>query len=242
MTILQNKIALVTGASTGFGVGIADALIKAGAKVYITARSSEKIKTVAEQIGAIPIIADATKASDWDRVISQIMTADNRLDILVNNAGGGGKIGEISDQTDEAIEQVIMLNLTGAIMGCSRAAKIMKAQKSGTIINISSMCSVEAWAGWGIYGAAKAGLDQLTKHLYVELRPFGARATTIIPSWGATEFNAAANIGTFSDDIAAKAIQPSDIGKVIVDVCQLPDHLVIPELRLLPLIQEIQPY
>jgi NAD(P)-dependent dehydrogenase (short-subunit alcohol dehydrogenase family) len=242
MTNLQNKIALVTGASTGFGVGIADALIKAGAKVYITARSSEKVKAVADQIGAIAIVADVTKASDWDKVFNKIIKADKRLDILVNNAGGGGQIAEISDQTDEAIQQVIMLNLTGAIMGCSRAAKLMKAQKSGTIVNISSMCSVEAWAGWGIYGAAKAGLDQLTKHLYVELRPFGARATTIIPSWGATDFNAAANIGTFSQDIASKAIQPSEIGKVVVDVCQLPTHLVIPELRLLPLVQDIQPY
>lgn len=239
---LQGKIALVTGASAGFGVGIAAALVQAGAKVYITARSADKIKAVAQQIGATPIVADVTQAADWDKVFRQIVDQDLRLDILVNNAGGGGTIAEIAEQSDDNIEQVIMLNLTGAIYGCQRAAKLMKIQKSGTIVNISSLCSVEAWAGWGVYGAAKAGLDQLTKHLYVELRPYGVRATTIIPSWGATEFNTAANLDSFSAEIAAKAIQPCDIGKIVVDVCQLPEHLVIPEMRLLPMVQEIQAY
>jgi NADP-dependent 3-hydroxy acid dehydrogenase YdfG len=242
MNNLKNKIAIVTGASSGFGVGIAEELVKAGAKVYIVARTTEKINTVAKKIGAIPIVADVTKSNDWDNIFNQIIDADKRIDILVNNAGGGGVIAEISEQTDENIEQVIALNLLGAIQGCRRAAKLMKQQGFGIIINISSVCSVEAWAGWGIYAAAKAGLDQITKHLYVELRPYGAKATTIMPSWGATDFNVTANIGTFSEDVAAKAIQPNDIGKVVVDVCQLPSHLVIPELRLLPLVQEIQPY
>jgi NAD(P)-dependent dehydrogenase (short-subunit alcohol dehydrogenase family) len=211
-------------------------------KVYITARSEDKINMVAKEIGAIAIVADVTKSEDWDRIFTQILNTENRLDVLVNNAGGGGYIAEIAEQTDGNIQEVIMLNLMGAIMGCKRAAKIMKEQRSGTIVNISSLCSVEAWAGWGVYAAAKAGLDQLTKHLYVELRPFGARATAILPSWGATDFNASASIDSFAEEVAAKAIKPSEIGKVVVDVCLLPDHLVIPELRLLPLIQEIQAY
>lgn len=242
MSSLQKKVAIVTGASSGFGVGIADELVKAGVKVYIVARTAEKICCVAKKIGAIPIVADVTKAEDWDIIFNQIISTDNKMDILVNNAGAGGLIAEISEQTDENIEQVIALNLIGAIHGCRRAAKIMKQQGFGTIINISSICSVEAWAGWGIYAAAKAGLEQITKHLYVELRPYGARATSIIPSWGATDFNLAANLNLLGDDVASKAIQPNDIGKIVVDVCKLPHHLVIPELRLLPLVQEIQPY
>ncbi|MCE6991835.1 SDR family oxidoreductase [Dyadobacter sp. CY323] len=239
---LNGKVALVTGASTGYGVGIAEALVRAGAKVYITARSGEKLKAVGAQIGAVPIVADVTKKEDWDRVFAQIKDAENRLDILVNNAGGGGEILEIADQRDEIVEEVIALNLTGAIFGCMRAAAIMRAQSSGTIINISSICSVQAWGGWGVYGAAKAGLDQLTKHLYVEMRPFGVRVTSLVPSWGATDFNTAAKLDAFSEDIASKSIQPIEIGNIVVDVCTLPAHLVIPELRLLPLVQEIQAY
>jgi NAD(P)-dependent dehydrogenase (short-subunit alcohol dehydrogenase family) len=239
---LKNKIAIVTGGSTGFGVGIANELIKAGAKVYIIARNKNKLNAVANEINAIPIVGDVTKSTDWDSIFSQIIEKDKKIDILVNNAGSGGVIAEISEQTDENVEQVIATNLCGAIYGCTRAANLLKKQGFGTIINISSICSVEAWSGWGIYAAAKAGLEQITKHLYVELRPYGVRATSIIPSWGATDFNLASNLDSFDDHVAAKAIQPKDIGKVVVDVCQLPNHLVIPELRLLPLVQKIEPY
>jgi len=239
---LKNQIAIVTGGSSGFGVGIANELSKAGAKVYIVARNRSKLIEVANNVDAIPIVGDVTKNADWDNIFSQVIEKDRKVDILINNAGSGGVIAEISEQTDENVQQVIATNLYGAIYGCTRAAKLMKHQGFGTIINISSLCSVEAWSGWGIYAAAKAGLEQITKHLYVELRPYGARATSIIPSWGATDFNLAANLDPFDDNVASRAIQPTDIGKVVVDVCQLPTHLVIPELRLVPLVQKIEPY
>jgi NAD(P)-dependent dehydrogenase (short-subunit alcohol dehydrogenase family) len=239
---LKNQIAIVTGGSSGFGVGIANELSKAGAKVYIVARNRSKLIEVANNVDAIPIVGDVTKNADWDNIFSEVIEKDRKVDILINNAGSGGVIAEISEQTDDNVQQVIATNLYGAIYGCSRAAKLMKQQGFGTIINISSLCSVEAWSGWGIYAAAKAGLEQITKHLYVELRPYGARATSIIPSWGATDFNLAANLDPFDDNVASRAIQPTDIGKVVVDVCQLPTHLVIPELRLVPLVQKIEPY
>jgi NAD(P)-dependent dehydrogenase (short-subunit alcohol dehydrogenase family) len=242
MSTLSNKIALVTGASSGFGVGIARQLVEAGATVYITARSASRLEAVANDIGATALEADVTRPVDWDRVFEIILAQHGRLDILINNAGAGGPIVEITDQDDAAIEQTIAINLTGAIFGSKRAAQVMRKQGSGTIINISSMCSVQAWGGWGIYAAAKAGLDQLTKHLYVELRPFGIRATSLLPSWGATGFQEAASLDEFDSDTASKTIQPDDIGRVVVDICQLPTHLVIPEMRILPLVQEIQPY
>ncbi|MFC5409785.1 SDR family oxidoreductase [Larkinella bovis] len=242
MSLLQNKVALVTGASTGFGVGIARHLIQAGATVYITARQEAKLQAVAAEMGATALVADVTVPSDWDAVFQTIHQQHGRLDILVNNAGAGGNIAEVADQSDEAIEKTIALNLTGAIWGSKRAAQWMRAQRDGLIINISSICSVEAWAGWGIYGAAKAGLDHFTRHLYVEMRPFGVRVTSLIPSWGDTNFKEAANQGEFDPETAAKVIHPDDIGKVVADICSLPAHLVIPEMRLLPLVQEIQPY
>ncbi|QIP13876.1 SDR family oxidoreductase [Spirosoma aureum] len=242
MSALQNKVALITGASSGFGVGIARQLRQAGATVYITARQEDKLRAVATEIGAIAVVADVTKASDWDTVFDLIRLQHNRLDILVNNAGAGGDIVDIADQSDAAIEQTIALNLTGAILGSKRAAQLMRTQRDGIIINISSICAVQAWSGWGVYGAAKAGLDQLTRHLYVELRPFGVRVTSLVPSWGATGFKEASNLDEFDAETAAKAIHPIDIGNVVTDICLLPAHLVIPEMRLLPLVQEIQAY
>ena len=90
--------------------------------------------------------------------------------------------------------------------------------------------------------AAKAGLNQFSRSLYVEMRPYNVKATVLIPSWGATGFQAQANLPAFSEDIVAKMISPQDIGRVVTDICLLPSHLAIPELTLLPLVQEISPY
>lgn len=242
MSELTNKVALVTGASSGFGVGIAKALAASGCKVWITARNAKKLEHVAVEIGATPLQADATNPADWDRVIDHIMAKAGRLDILVNNAGGAVKISPITEFSDESIAEVINVNLISAIMGSSRAAAIMKKQQTGTIINISSICSKQAWAGWGIYAAAKAGLDQFTRSLYVEMRPFNVRATVLIPSWGATDFNQNAQLDHPAPEVAAQMISPEQMGKLVVQVCSLDTHLVIPELTVLPLIQQIEPY
>ena len=242
MGVLNNKTAIVTGGSSGFGAGIAAALIAEGCTVWITARSEDKLNEVANQIGARAIVADVTDPADWDRVFDTVTAESGTVDILVNNAGGGISIAPIVDQTDNAIVASISVNLTSAILGSKRAAKIMQAQRSGMIINISSICAVQAWEGWGIYAAAKAGLNQFSKSLYVEMRPHNVRATLLMPSWGATGFQEGANLPPASDEIISRMISPEDIGKVVVDICKLPVHLVVPELTLLPLVQDITPY
>jgi len=173
-----------------------------------------------------------------------VVTARGRLDILVNNAGGGGHIAPLAEQTDDEIAGVIAINLTGVLLGCRRAAAIMTKQKSGTIVNISSVCALYAWPGWGTYTAAKAGLNKFSHSLYAELRPHGVRVTTITPSWGATEFADAAHLAkspTASPEIRSKCIQPLELGDIVVKVCTVPDHLAVPDLVIQPLVQEIVP-
>lgn len=242
MSELTNKVALVTGASSGFGVGIAKALVACGCKVWITARNESKLASVAATIGATPLQADATEAADWDRVIKHITDETGRLDILVNNAGGAVEIAPISEMSDESVMEIINVNLVSAILGSKRAADVMKKQRAGTIINISSICSQQAWTGWGIYAAAKAGLDQFSRSLHVEMRPFNVRATVMIPSWGATDFNVNAQLDKPAPEVASQMISPEQMGKLVAQVCALDDHLVIPEMTVLPLIQEIEPY
>jgi NAD(P)-dependent dehydrogenase (short-subunit alcohol dehydrogenase family) len=238
---LAGKVAVVTGASRGYGAGIARALAGAGASVWITGRSAADLAVVAAGIGARAVAADVTKGGDWDRLFQEVTRDAGRLDILVNNAGGGGHIAPAAGLTDDEIESSLAVNLTGAILGCRRAAAIMTRQKSGTIVNISSVCAVEAWPSWSVYSAAKAGLLQFTRCLYTELRPSGARATCLIPSWGATDFLRASGLPDFDPETAGKAIQPGEIGKVVVDICLLPPHLTVQEMVLLPLVQEIEP-
>ena len=238
---LKNCIALVTGASRGFGAGIAESLIAEGARVWVAARGGAELADTARRIGAEAVTADVTLGEDWDRLFQTVLDKAGRLDILVNCAGGTGRVAPLADLADEDIEWDLALNLTSAILGSRRAAAVMQKQKSGTIVNVSSVCAVEAWPQWGVYSAAKAGLLQFTKCLYAELRPHGARATCLVPSWGATGFLKAAGLPDFDPATAEKCIQPLELGRVVADICALPPHLSIQELILWPLVQEVIP-
>jgi Short-chain alcohol dehydrogenase of unknown specificity len=235
-----NSVAIVTGGAKGFGAGIADALVASGYEVFITGRDEQALAG-REGPNVHPLVADATSPADWDRVFSTVLGRFGRLDVLVNNAGGGVRIADLENQTDEDITCAIALNLTSAIYGCRRAAPIMREQKSGIIINISSVCSRHSWPGWGVYGAAKAGLENFSRSLYLELRPHGVRVTTVVPSWGATGFNASAQIPDLDEEKRRKCIFPSDLGKLVADICALPKRLWLQELILWPVEQEVNP-
>ena len=238
---LLGQTALVTGGAKGFGRGIATALLNSGARVFITGRDQLALDKTSRELGVTAVRADATSSADWDRVIAQILKESGRIDILVNNAGGGVKIAPTEEQTDESIAAVIALNLTSALYGCRRVAPLLRQQGSGTIINISSSVAHHAWPTWGIYGAAKAGLNQFAKSLYLELRAHGVRVTTVSPSWGATEFTDAAGLSSHDPATLAKCIQPADIGKLVADLCALPPHLCVQETILWPMVQEVNP-
>lgn len=235
---------IVTGASGGYGAGIAETFCQRGYRVWITARNEAKLNEVATRIGATPIVADATSAADWDRVIKTVLDASGRIDVLVNNAGAGGRIAPTADQSDEEILQTINLNLTSVIFGCRRVAPIMSGQGSGVIINISSVCAKYSWPGWSIYSAAKAGVERFGKGLYLELRPNGVRVTNLTPSWGATEFCDNSGIGghpATDPAVRAKCTHPLELGKIVADIVETPAHLEIMELTVVPTVQEIMP-
>ncbi|MEW6357249.1 MAG: SDR family oxidoreductase [Planctomycetota bacterium] len=238
---LANCTAIVTGGSKGYGAGIAEELKKQGVEVWITGRDKEALKETARRIGVRPFRADVTRSKDWDRLFDEVMDKAGKLDILVNNAGAGIKIAPLTETSDDEISESIAVNLTGALLGCKRAAEVMKKQKSGTIINVSSVCATQAWPSFVAYSAAKAGLVQGTKCLYNELRESGVRVTSVIPSWGATSFAKAAGLPMRDAKTLAKCIQPLELGRLIVQICSLPAHLVIQEVILWPMIQEVVP-
>ncbi|MEZ5277633.1 MAG: SDR family oxidoreductase [Opitutaceae bacterium] len=240
-TDLKGKTALVTGGTKGYGFGIAEALQEAGASVYVTGRDQKALDSAASRLGVVAVRADVTCPSDWDEILRLIIQDTGRLDILINNAGGGVKIAATDEQTDDSIAGVIALNLTGVIYGCRRVVPIMRSQNSGTIINISSVAGHHAWPTWGIYGAAKAGLNHFSKSLYLELRPHGIRVMTISPSWGATEFTDAAGIERQDPATLAKCIKPAELGRLVREHTLLPSHLCVEETILWPMVQEVNP-
>jgi len=243
-TNLSEKIAIVTGGAKGYGAGIAEALQAAGAKVWITGRNEKTLQTTAQQLGVHALRADVTSPADWDRLLDQVLQTHGRLDILVNNAGHAVRIQPVADQTDETLQQSIATNLTGAMLGCRRAAPVMKRQQSGTLINISSVCAQYAWPGWAAYSAAKAGLVQFSKCLYTELREHGVRVTTLTPSWGATDFAATDDLAGHparDPKIRAQCMQPLELGHVVAHICEMPAHLAVLNYTVLPTVQEIMP-
>lgn len=232
-------VVIVTGGSRGFGAGIAEAFVRSGARVWITGRNEAPLNETASRIGATPFVADAADGAAWDRLFEAVLAAAGRIDVLVNNAGEGVKIGPAAEQDDDSVARSIASNLTGAILGCTRAARIMQAQGDGFIVNIGSACSTHAWAGWGVYSAAKAGLLMFSRCLLAELRPHGVRVTSVLPSWGKTDFTEGANLPPRDPEVLAKCIDPSEIGDLLVQFHRLPAHLVAEEVKLWPMVQPI---
>ena len=239
---LEGAVAIVTGGSVGYGAGIAQVLKARGAQVWITGRRQALLEETAGRLGARWVVADVTVPDDWDRVLQDVVARTGRVDILINNAGAGIKIAPLGDLSDADIEACVDTNLTGVMWGCRRVAPLMQQQQSGTIVNISSICDSQCWPGFSVYGAAKAGLLAFSQHLYVELRQHKVRVTCLTPSWGATEFSQAAGLTSAEEEVRRQMTQPEELGELVAQVCELPDHLVIPSMTVLPLVQEIVPF
>ena len=237
----QNKVAIVTGGGGGYGAGIAEVFKNDGMDVWITGRNVDNLKSVAGRLGVNYIRADVTKAEDWDRVFETVLDESGTVDYLINNAGGGINKKHLVELNDADILACINTNLTGVILGSKRAAQIMKEKRSGTIVNISSVVALEAWPGWTVYAAAKGGLEQFTKCLYAELRPFGTRVTLVTPSWGQTDFAVNANLPVQPDEIRERTTKPTELGDLVLYVCKLPAHLWIQDVTLWPMVQEVIP-
>ncbi len=189
---LTDKVAIITGASRGIGKAAAMALAQAGAKVVVNyARSSDAADAVVAAISeagseAIALQADVSKADQVDAMVKATMDKFGRIDVLVNNAG-------ITRDTlllrmkPEDWQAVIDLNLTGVFL-CTRAvSKIMLKQRSGRIINISSVAGLMGNPGQANYSAAKAGVIGFTKTIAKELAPRGITANAVAPGFIATD-------------------------------------------------------
>ena len=189
---LTDKVAIVTGASRGIGKAAAMAIAQAGASVVINyARSSDAADAVVAAISeggseAIALQADVSKADQVDAMVKATMDKFGRIDVLVNNAG-------ITRDTlllrmkPEDWQAVIDLNLTGVFL-CTRAvSKIMLKQRSGRIINISSVAGLMGNPGQANYSAAKAGVIGFTKTVAKELAPRGVTANAVAPGFIATD-------------------------------------------------------
>lgn len=196
MSRLEGQVALVTGASRGIGKAVAIALAKEGASVAINYQSSDaKAQEVADEIAALGPKAMLAKANlgvsaEARGMVQKVVDEFGRLDILVNNAGIT-RDTSLKKMTDEQWEEVIQTNLNGYFYCTSAALPTMLEQKSGRIVNVSSMNGQIAAFGQANYSASKGGIIALTRTAAAELARSGITVNTVAPGFTDTDMFAA---------------------------------------------------
>jgi len=194
---LDGKAILVTGASTGLGRATAVMAAESGAFVGVNYCHSEGAarqtyeKIVSSGGRACLIRADVTCREDVERMFDEFLAASGaKLDILVNNAGSLVRRSTIEELDDKTWEEVIAVNLTSTVYCSRRAIPVMKKQKSGVIVNISSIAAAMGGAGGAAhYAAAKGAVNSLTVGMAKELAPFNIRVVALMPGVIPTPFH-----------------------------------------------------
>jgi 3-oxoacyl-[acyl-carrier protein] reductase len=188
---LQGKTAVVTGAGTGIGRAVARAFADAGATLMLNGRRLEPLESVRAEIeaagGSAHIHqADVSTQPGAQALVDAAKTTLGRLDVLVNNAGKSYDALILRMKWD-ALEEALAVNLKSVFYLCSAAGKVMLAQKSGAIVNVSSVVALSGNAGQSAYVAAKAGVLGLTKSLAQEFGSRGIRVNAIAPGFIETD-------------------------------------------------------
>lgn len=186
----MTKTWLITGCSAGgIGAGIARSVLKHHDNVIVTARHMDRIRGLAEEFPETAMAAemDVTSPSSMDRVIAAAMERFGRIDVLVNNAGYAYR-SSIEEAEEEGMRKMYETNLFGPVHLIQKVLPIMRSQKEGTIINISSIAAARTGAASGFYASSKAALEMMSEGLAKEVEPLGIRVMIVEPGSFRTHF------------------------------------------------------
>jgi len=192
---LQGKVAMVTGSTKGIGRAVAIGYAEEGATVIVCGRSEDLAKNLAGELTgkgrkAVALRLDVTNVDSVNQVVAQVVKQFGRIDILVNNAGISPIWKRVEETGKDAWDQIIATNLTGAFLCAQAVGKVMIKQKSGKIINITSVGGKVALPRLVAYCASKAGIISLTQVLAAEWAQHNILVNAIGPSYVETEFTA----------------------------------------------------
>ena len=192
-TSLENKVAVVTGGTSGIGKAAAGALAKAGAKVVVAGRRENEGQAVVQAIEkaggkALFVKTDVTREADVKALVDQTVATFGRLDIAFNNAGTEGQMGLTTDtQTAEHYQSVFDINVKGILLSMKHEAAAMLRNGGGSIVNTSSIAGHIGLAGAGVYVASKHAVNGLSKSAALEFAKKGIRVNTVSPGTIQTE-------------------------------------------------------
>ncbi len=227
---LKDQVAIVTGGGRGIGRSIALTFAKEGANIAVIARTESEIESVKQEIlglgsKAIAIKTDVTNESKVNSMVQKVLDEFGRIDILVNNAGFA-KHAYIQDISNELWDTTMNVNLRGMML-CTRIVyKQMMKQKSGYIINISSMAGKHGSTMYATYSTSKFGVIGFTESIAAEGRQYGIKASVICPGPVATKMRA----GNHPNDDVSKLMLPQDIADVALFLVTQPKRAYIGEI------------
>jgi NAD(P)-dependent dehydrogenase (short-subunit alcohol dehydrogenase family) len=189
MKMSEKKVWLITGTSTGIGRELAEAALEKGYRVAATARRPEVLSDLVERYPetALAVRLDVTSREDVEAAVAATVEKFGRLDVVVNNAGYG-LAGAIEEPSDEQIRAQFETNVFGVLNVLRGALPVLRAQKSGHVINVSSGLGFFAYPSYGYYSATKFALQGLSEALALETAPLGIKVTIAEPGGTRTDF------------------------------------------------------
>lgn len=230
MTVLTDKIAVVTGAGSGIGEAIATLLHEEGAKVVLAGRNKDKLQNVANQLAqdSVKVVpTDVTNKEEVDELMKIAQQTFGGLDIVINSAGQM-LLSKITDYQVDEWDSMIDVNIKGTLYTAQAALPTMLEQSSGHLINIASISGFEVTKSSTIYSATKAAVHTITQGLEKELAKTGVKVTSISPGMVDTAITAAYNP---SD---RKKLDPQDIAEAVLYALTQPKHVNVNEITVRP--------
>ncbi|HEK6631005.1 TPA: SDR family oxidoreductase [Staphylococcus aureus] len=230
MTVLTDKVALVTGAGSGIGEAIATLLHEEGAKVVLAGRNKDKLQNVTNQLAqdSVKVVpTDVTKKEEVDELIKIAQQTFGGLDIVINSAGQMLS-SKITDYQVDEWDSMIDVNIKGTLYTAQAALPTMLEQSSGHLINIASISGFEVTKSSTIYSATKVAVHTITQGLEKELAKTGVKVTSISPGMVDTAITAAYN------PTDRKKLEPQDIAEAVLYALTQPKHVNVNEITVRP--------
>jgi len=223
---LKNAKVLVTGGSLGIGYSAAKILIEAGAKVVICGRDAKRLETAAKELGAIPILADVAKENDVINLVTKTIEALDGYNVLINNAAYG-YFSPLTGIDTAKFNDVLMTNITGAMICGRESAKYFVEKSYGNIVNIASSAGTGGFANGSPYCATKFALRGMNECWRAELRKHNIRVMLVNPSEVQTNFGI--NAGGKPRDFNPTKLEGAQIAHLIKAMLEIDDKGFIPE-------------
>ena len=239
---IENKVVVITGASSGLGEAAARLLAEGGAKLVLGARRIERLQTLAGELGLgaqAVLKTDVTDRAQVQRLVDHAVETHGRIDVLINNAGLMPSSMLENLHVDEW-DRMIDVNLKGVLYGIAAALPHMKGQKSGHIINVASVAGHKVGPGGVVYAATKHGVRVISEGLRQEVKPYNIRSTIISPGAVDTELPDTITDGAVAAgirEVYKLAIPASSFARAVAFAMSQPEEVDINEILFRPTAQ-----